>query len=111
MKKVIGSVETVKLKGKHKILEVEARMDTGASKNSIDTALVKELGLGPVLHIRKINSAHGSSLRPVIDVDVVLHGKRLKSHFTVTDRTHMKYKVLIGRNLLREGFLVDSSRE
>ena len=49
-KKVIGTVEKVKLIGKNgKVIEVEAKIDTGAYSSSIDTGLAKELGFGHVL--------------------------------------------------------------
>jgi alpha-L-glutamate ligase-like protein len=44
-KRVIGSIEKVKLIGKDgKEIEVEAKVDTGADSTSIDTTLAKELG-------------------------------------------------------------------
>jgi alpha-L-glutamate ligase-like protein len=44
-KKVIGTIEKVKLIGKDgKEIEVEAKIDTGAGLSSIDTELAKELG-------------------------------------------------------------------
>lgn len=50
-KRVIGSVEKVKLIGKDgKEVEVEAKIDTGADSTSIDIELAKELGFGPALH-------------------------------------------------------------
>lgn len=49
-KRVIGSVEKVKLIGKDgKEVEVEAKIDTGADSTSIDIELAKELGFGPAL--------------------------------------------------------------
>lgn len=49
-KKVIGTVEKVKLIGKEgKEIEVEAKIDTGAYSTSIDVELAKELGFGKTL--------------------------------------------------------------
>ncbi len=49
-KKIIGTVEKVKLIGKDgKEVEVEAKIDTGADSTSIDTELARELGFGEVL--------------------------------------------------------------
>lgn len=46
-KKIIGTVEKVKLIGKGgKEIEVEAKIDTGADSTSIDTELARELGFG-----------------------------------------------------------------
>jgi alpha-L-glutamate ligase-like protein len=44
-KKIIGAIETIKLIGKDgKMVEVEAKIDTGADSTSIDFALAKQLG-------------------------------------------------------------------
>jgi len=49
-KKVIGTVEKVKLIGKEgKEIEVEAKIDTGAMSTSIDIELAKQLGFSDVL--------------------------------------------------------------
>lgn len=49
-KKVIGTVEKVKLIGKDgKEIEVEAKIDTGAFSSSIDTEIAKELGFSEVI--------------------------------------------------------------
>ena len=49
-KKIIGTVEKVKLIGKDgKEIEVEAKIDTGAGFSSIDVELAKQLGYESVL--------------------------------------------------------------
>ncbi len=35
----------------------------------------------------------------------------MKVHFSIADRAHMKYKVLIGKNILKKGFLIDPSKD
>ncbi|MEK6949225.1 MAG: RimK/LysX family protein, partial [Nanoarchaeota archaeon] len=90
---------------------VEAKVDTGASKSSIDIKLASKLGLGPVIKSKMIKSAHGNKLRPIIEAEIILAGRKIKSEFTLADRTHMKYGVLIGVNTLKHGFLVDPSKE
>ncbi len=50
-KKIIGTVEKVKLIGKNgKEIEVEAKIDTGADSTSIDTELARELGFGETVN-------------------------------------------------------------
>lgn len=104
---IVGLTEKVLIKGKKKKKEVMARIDTGATKSSIDLELAKELELGPVLRNKVIKSAHGSTKRPIVAVKTRLAGKSLNCHFTIADRSHMKYKVLVGQNILKRGFLVD----
>ena len=106
-KTVLGGVEEVVVKGKDSKKTVPARIDTGARFCSIDERLAEELGLGPMHREKKIRSANGKSIRPVIKVDFVLKGKELNAEFTVADRGHMNYQIIIGRNVLVDGFVVD----
>ena len=49
-RKVIGTIEKVKLIGKNgKEVEVEAKIDTGATSTSIDTSIARDLGYGEVI--------------------------------------------------------------
>ena len=89
-----------------------AKIDTGATRSSIDTRLASELKLGPIVMTKLIKSAHGNSLRPIVDANIEIAGKKIHTQFTIADRKHMKYKVLIGVNTLREdGFLIDPLKE
>ncbi len=107
-KTVVGIVEPVMVFNKaKKRRDIMAKIDTGACKGSLDMNLVSELGLGPIIESKIIKSASGNKLRPVIEVEIELAGKRMKEEFTLADRRHMKYKVLIGRNVLRHGYLID----
>jgi hypothetical protein len=110
-KTTIGCKEYVTILGQNKVRKVLARIDTGASKCSIDSALAKSLGLGPVIREKKVKSAHGTSMRSLILARITLAGRTFKVFFTLADRKHMKYSVLIGRNILKRGFLIDPSRK
>ncbi len=72
--------------------------------------MAAELKLGPVIKSKLVKSAHGNKLRPVINVKVKLAGKKMNAEFTLADRSHMKYRCLIGQNILKEGFLIDPCR-
>jgi len=108
---IIGLAEKIKIKGPDVSKEVDAKIDTGATKSSIDSKLSAELKLGPIVMTKLVKSAHGNTLRPIIDVDLEIAGKKLKSQFTVANREHMKYRVLIGQNILKNKFLIDPSKE
>ena len=86
-----------------------AKIDTGASKSSVDVNLASQLKLGPIIKSKLVKSASGNKLRPVIEADIELAGKKMKEEFTLADRWHMKYRVLIGQNVLRHGYLIDAS--
>ncbi len=110
-KKVIGLTEPVILIGESKKKKVIAKIDTGADKSSIDMNLAAELKLGPVVKTSLIKSASGSLVRPIIRSSVVFAGEKMKVYFTVADRKHLKYRILIGRNILKKGFLIDPSKD
>jgi hypothetical protein len=109
-KLIVGLTEKVIVKGESQSKEVIARMDTGATKSSIDVTLAAQLRLGPVIDSKLIKSAHGTKLRPVVEVTVEIKGKTMQARFTVADRSQMRYPVLIGQNLLKNYFLVDPSK-
>lgn len=54
---------------------------------------------------------HGNKyqLRPVIDMEFCMGSQVYKTEFSVTDRAHFNYPVLLGRNFLNGLGMVDSS--
>ena len=108
---IVGFVEPVKLKHNGTSKEFLARIDTGATKSSIDLALASTLKLGPVVASKIIKSANGAKLRPVVEATVVIQDKEVTDTFTLADRGHMQYKVLIGQNILQRGFLIDPEKK
>ena len=107
---VIGLAEKVNIFFDNGHKNVIAKIDTGATKSSVDTNLAAELKLGPVIKSKLVKSAHGSKLRPIIEATIELAGKKIKSEFTLADRAHMKYRILIGQNILKDGFLIDPTK-
>ncbi|MBD3314022.1 hypothetical protein GF345_06270 [Candidatus Woesearchaeota archaeon] len=108
---VVGLNERITVYGPKGRKEVVARIDTGATKSSIDVKLAAELRLGPILRSKMVKSASGNTLRPVIETEISIANKRIKSEFTLADRSHMKYSVLIGQNILKDNrFLVDPTK-
>jgi len=91
--------------------EFIAKIDTGATKSSIDINLAERLKLGPVIRSKVVKSAHGNQLRPIIEAEIILADKKIKAEFTLADRSHLRYQVLIGVNILKDGFLVNPSKK
>lgn len=61
---------------------------------------------------RKIKSSTGHiENRVVIKSQLVIFGRKIRTEFSLTDRSGMKFPVLLGRKLLKKGFLVDVSKE
>ena len=108
---VVGLTEKVTLNGKSKEKALWAKIDTGATKSSMDIALAEQLKLGPVTHSKVVKSAHGSRLRPIVEATIILADRKISTEFTLAERSHMKYKVLIGQNILKDGFLIDPSKK
>jgi len=110
-KTVIGLSEEVVLIGKNNTKKsVVAKIDTGATRSSIDIKLAGQLNIGPIIGTRLVKSAHGNSLRPVAKLKLEIAGIKMVSKFTLADRKHMKYSVLIGQDVLTKNFLIDTSK-
>ncbi|MBW2979382.1 hypothetical protein DRZ77_02080 [Candidatus Woesearchaeota archaeon] len=109
-KLVIGVVEKVRIIGRKRSRQLMAKIDTGATNGSIDEKLADELALGPVIKTVLIKHAHGNKIRPVVKAKVEIAGKMLEGKFTLANRRHMRYKVLIGLDVLKKGFLIDPNK-
>ena len=91
-----------------KKVEVFGRVDTGATCSSIDITLACKLKRTLLERRKKIKSASGTSMREAVRLEVEIGGKLVEGNFTLADRSHMTYPVLIGQNILRKGnFLID----
>jgi hypothetical protein len=103
--------ENIKIikKGKHRMVEVEAKIDTGALRSSIDESLAKQLGLlveDKILYYRHYRSALAKSHeRPVIGINFWLKGKKISTTVNVANREGLTARFLIGRRDL-DGFLI-----
>ena len=108
-KTVIGLIEPVMIEGKNRKEEIESKIDTGATNSSIDIKLASKLNLGPIIETKIVKSAHGNSLRPIVRTNITIAEKKINAKFNIADRKHMKYKILIGQNVLKDNFLIDPS--
>jgi len=106
-KVVLGLTEKVSIQGN----EYTARIDTGAKYSSICWSLARELGLNDKVRDVTIRSSNGIQVRPLVEAEVEVAGKKIKTLMTITDRQRMSYKVLIGTELLKQGFMVDPGRD
>lgn len=115
-----------------KLFDVKAKIDTGAYTSSINCSLVKiihEDG-APTLefHIpgkslkgkhrkifktkkftrKNIRSSNGHiEKRYIITTKILLFNKLIRTEFSLTDRSTMRYPLLLGRKLLINRFIVD----
>ena len=131
-KRVIGRREIVSILDLE-LFDLDAKVDTGADSNSLhcddifidDEKFVhftlldevhpayhgKKIKM-PLYKLKKVKSSNGSvQLRASIKVDMLFFGRKYKTVISLTDRSDMKYPMLIGRKFLTGRFLVDVSLE
>lgn len=88
-----------------------ARIDTGASASSIDRGLAEELGLeladAPTVTVQ---SSLGEEERPVVGVGLQLAGDSRPMKVSVSDRSDLGEKVLLGRDDLAGSSVVVGQR-
>lgn len=107
-KKVIGLIEKVILENGQ---EYCAKIDTGADSSSIDINLLAKLGDKKVTSHKVVRSALGEHKRPTVSLEIQFHGEVFKNKFSVSDRSRLKYKVLIGKDILKnKNFLIDPNK-
>ena len=106
-RQIIGLTENITIIGSKSTKKIVARIDTGATKSSIDKELTSELGLGPTLRTTMIRSANGRSQRNLVKAKIKIGQSEIDTEFSVADRAHMRYRVLIGQDILKKGFIID----
>ncbi|MDP3990637.1 MAG: RimK/LysX family protein [archaeon] len=105
---ILGLIESVTILSDNSKQKLLARIDTGATSSSIDKELAEKLSLGPGHRLTTIRSATGTEKREIVKIKVLLNGKVIEGEFSIADRAHMTYSVLIGQNVLKKGqFLID----
>ena len=105
---IIGFVENVILENGKKC---RAKIDTGADSSSIDKSLVEDAENRKVVSYKIIRSALGRHRRPTMMIRLHMQGIEFYEKFSVVDRSNLKYKVLIGKDILKkEGFLIDPNK-
>ena len=123
-KVTIGGVEDVILLPWR--IKLPARIDTGAAKSSLDARELKvhedtvEFKLPrkygglhvhlPIFEWRHVRTPEGLERRPVVEVEICLGTERFRTLVNLTDRSMVKYPLILGRNFLKENFLVDVKR-
>lgn len=57
------------------------------------------------------SNSEDAERRPVVELPFMIGNHRQSAEFTLSDRSHLTYPVLIGRNILRDVMLIDVGRE
>ncbi len=131
-KQILGEVEHILLTPPE--LAYRARVDTGANTASLDARSIEVFerdgddwarfdvptGEGEVKTLERdvtryvLISSSGTKdqeRRPVVELQFTLGETERMAEFSLTNRAHLDYPVLIGRNILRDLMVVDISRE
>lgn len=104
----IGLIETVVLEDGKKY---KAKIDTGADSSSIDESIAFKLGNKEIVSHKIIRSALGRVRRPIIMVGIEFQKKKFYEKISIANRSNLKYKILIGQDILKkEGFLIDPKK-
>lgn len=129
---IYGGVETICLT--NEALQLEAKLDTGADTSSLDAReiesfdrdgeswvrfrvegvrdgqSVSQLMERPVVRRIKVRGAGGSDSRYVVRMLVGFGSQEYDEQFSLRDRSHMNYPVLIGSRTLKHLGAVDVNR-
>lgn len=129
-KTTIGRAEQIDFP-KGKVQGVPAKIDTGAYRTSVWATGIKEEDgvlyftlLGPEsdyysgvelsvneYEIVEVENSFGHrEERYSIMMSIRMHGRRVRTNVTLSDRSNKTYPVLIGRKMLKGKFIVDVSR-
>lgn len=105
-RKVIGVFEEVEVRGLNGVNEVMlAKIDTGAYSSSLDRTLAERMGLlepDNILYNDYFRSALGRKKREIVGATIKLSGKKLKTRVSISDRSKLRYKMIVGRRDLSE---------
>jgi hypothetical protein len=131
---VVGWREWVTLPGVG-VPWIKAKLDTGARTSAIHAFELEELtrdgrdwvrfSVHPwqgsdedavpveteIVDRREVRSSSGhSEERAVVSMDLCLHGRVVPAEVTLSRRDEMGFRMLVGRQALSQGFVVDSAR-
>lgn len=113
--------------------ELTAKIDTGAKTSALDASNIEEFEQQGLRYVRfVVNGIEGkptltcearlieqrsvtdsgghSETRYVIETDLELANHRWPVEITLTERSGMKYRMLIGRSAIRRKFVVDPAK-
>ncbi|MFD6699257.1 MULTISPECIES: RimK/LysX family protein [unclassified Microbacterium] len=113
---------------------IKAKVDTGARSSSLHAQHIREFERDgvpwvrfdvrpwqgahelvpvelPVFDRRDVRSSSGhAQSRLVVLLDMVLVGRRVTAEVTLSNRSEMGFRMLIGREALRQGFTIEPAR-
>jgi hypothetical protein len=64
----------------------------------------------PIIEWRHVRTPEGRERRPIVELEICFGSRRIRTLVNLTDRSMVKYPLILGRNFLRENFIVDVKR-
>ena len=64
----------------------------------------------PVVEWKHVRTPSGLERRPIVELEICLGSKRIHTKVNLTDRSMVKYPLILGRNFLKEDYVVDVKR-
>lgn len=115
------------------VKEIKAKVDTGAKTSALHVTHIEKIprskfiqfkihpnqdsrnpvitAQAPVLEYRSVKSSNGvTSLRPVIQTDITIGDQTFPIELTLVNRDMMGFRMLLGREAVRNRFLVHSGK-
>jgi alpha-L-glutamate ligase-like protein len=103
--KVLSIIQPVTIRHNGIEKNIEAKIDTGALRTSLDIHLAKSMGLPIHDETVFVKSASGMGYRPTVRLSYELAGRKIHTIASIVDRSQLRYPMIIGRMDLK-GFLV-----
>ena len=105
-------------------IKLPARIDTGAATTSLGVSDIKingsiaEFSMPgeqqpnriirlPIIKMRHVRSSLGRQQRPVVEMTLCIGKRKMLVAVNLADRTGMEFPLVIGRNVIHKGFIVD----
>ncbi len=111
---ILDNYEFVLITGPTGEKRVKAKIDTGANRTSVDMAIAEEIGLlqpDNIIELRQFSSGLGQEQRKVVHCQITIKNRMHKTQVSISDRKHMRHKVIVGRQDIKDFFVRPSNQE
>jgi len=102
----LSLVEPITIATEYAKKTYDAKVDSGALRTAIDWSIVRDLKLPILPNKILVRAANGEQLRSAVRLQYMIAGRKVSTVATVTERSHMMYKIIIGREDMK-GFLIN----
>ena len=124
-KEILGEIDKFDLPLLN-LQNIEARIDTGATSSSIHCINIEKINnnmikfkllgdkefIKPISKIANVKNSNGKvQSRFFIKTTIKIYNKDYEIELSLNNRKNMKYPLLVGREVLNQGFIVDVSRK